>query len=141
MQCENVGMRFFLRIVFTALATWLVSLLLPGLDIISFGTETWELALTAVAVAFGFGIINATIGNLIRIVAFPIYLLTLGLVSFFVNGLLLMIVHWISEAIGWGLHVENYWWGILGALLITITTGIITMLTRPIFGKRRQRKR
>ena len=135
------GMRFTLRVVFTAIATWLVGMWLPGLNIVNFGSEPWQLALTSLAVAFAFGIINATIGNLIRIVAFPIYILTLGIVSFFVNGLLLMIVHWISEAIGWGLSIDSYWWGMLGAFLIAVLTGLITMLTRPIFGKRRQRRR
>ena len=134
-------MRFTLRVVFTAIATWLVSMLLPGLNIVNFGSEQWQLALTYLAVAFAFGIINATLGNLIRIVAFPIYLLTLGIISFFVNGLLLMIVHWISEALGWGLRIDSYLWGILGAFLIAVLTGIITLITRPIFGKRRQRKR
>lgn len=134
-------MRFTLRVVFTAIATWLVSMLLPGLSIVNFGGEQWKLALTYLAVAFAFGIINATLGNLIRIVAFPIYLLTLGIVSFFVNGLLLMIVHWISEGLGWGLRIDSYLWGILGAFLIAILTGLITLITRPIFGKRRQRKR
>ncbi|WP_293698650.1 phage holin family protein [uncultured Agrococcus sp.] len=134
-------MRFFLRIVFTAVATWLVSLILPGLEVESFGSDWWQVALTTLAVAFAFGFINATIGNLIRIVAFPLYILTLGIISFFVNGLLLMIVHWVSEALGWGLYIDNYWWGILGAFLISLTTGIITMITRPVFGKRRQRKR
>ena len=134
-------MRFFLRVLFTAIATWLVSILLPGLEIVSFGPETWQLAVTAVAVAFAFGLINATVGNLIRIVAFPLYLLTLGIISFFVNGLLLMIVHWASNALGWGLQVDSYWWGVLGAFLITVITGIITMLTRPVFGKRRHRQR
>lgn len=139
--CENMGMRFFLRIVFAAIATWLVSLLLPGLEIDSFGPDWWQVALTSLAVAFGFGVINATLGNLIRIVGFPLYILTLGIISFFVNGLLLMIVHWVSEAIGWGLHIDNYWWGILGAFLISLMTGIITMVMRPVVGKRRQRKR
>lgn len=134
-------MRFTLRVVFTAIATWLVSMLLPGLNIVNFGSEQWQLALTYLAVAFAFGLINATLGNLIRIVAFPIYILTLGIVSFFVNGLLLMIVHWISEALGWGLRIDSYLWGILGAFLIAIVTGLITMITRPIFGKRRQRRR
>lgn len=141
MHWHNRRMRFTLRVVFTAIATWLVSIWLPGLNIVNYGTETWQLALTSLAVAFAFGIINATIGNLIRIVAFPIYILTLGIVSFFVNGLLLMIVHWISEAIGWGLSIDSYWWGMLGAFLIAVLTGLITMLTRPIFGKRRQRRR
>ncbi len=54
-----------------------------------------------------FGIVNGIIGNFIRIVAFPLYILTLGLISLVVNGLLLLLVSWISGLIGFGLHVER----------------------------------
>ncbi|WP_349814801.1 phage holin family protein [Curtobacterium sp. MCJR17_043] len=51
-----------------------------------------ETVLTYLLVAFVFGIVNAVVGTLIRIVAIPLYVLTLGLISFVVNGVLLLIV-------------------------------------------------
>lgn len=134
-------MRFLLRVVFTAVAIWLVTLLIAGIDIRPFGDAWWEVALTTLAVALVFALVNATLGNLIRIVAFPLYILTLGIVALFVNALLLMIVHWISEAVGYGLHVENFWWGMLAAALIGFLTWLITIVTRPVFGRERPRER
>lgn len=133
--------RFLLRTVFTAIALWLVALWLPGIGVDSFGPAWWQIGLTYLLVALIFGLVNGIIGNLIRIVAFPIYLLTLGLVSLLVNGFLLVIVHWISEAVGFGLRVEGFWWGVLGAFLIGIITWLITMLTKPILGSEKPREK
>ena len=134
-------MRFLLRIVFTAIAIWLVTLFLPGVRIVPYGEAAWQIALTTLGVAAVFAIVNATIGNVIRIVAFPVYLLTLGIVSLFVNALLLMIVHWISEAAGLGLQVDTFWWGMLGAVCIGILTWLITIVTRPVLGREKPRER
>ena len=59
--------------------------------------------LTYLLVAVIFGLVNGIVGRIIRIVAFPLYILTLGLISFVVNGLLLLLVAWISGLIGFGL--------------------------------------
>lgn len=134
-------MRFLLRVVFTAIAIWLVTLFVGGVHIVSYGEEWWQIALTTLGVALVFAIVNATVGNLIRIVAFPLYILTLGIVALFVNAFLLMIVHWISNAVGVGLQVDGFWWGMLAAVCIAFLTWLITILTRPIFGKERPRER
>ena len=134
-------MRFLLRVVFTAVAIWLVTLFIVGIEIVSFGEEWWEVGLTTLGVALVFALVNATIGNLIRIVAFPLYILTLGIVALFVNAFLLMIVHWISGLVGYGIVVDGFWWGMLAAVCIAFLTWLITILTRPIFGKERPRER
>ena len=67
-----------------------------------------------------------------RIVAFPLYVLTLGLLSFIVNGLLLMLVAWISGLLGFGLVVESFWWGVLGAFVLGIFSWLFGLLVRPL---------
>ncbi|WP_430591795.1 phage holin family protein [Humidisolicoccus flavus] len=134
-------MRFFLRVVFTAIAIWLVSLVVGGISVTPYEDTTFATIVTFLLVALVFGVINASLGNLIRIVAFPLYILTLGLIALIVNGFLLMIVHWISDAVGFGLTVDGFWWGVLGALLISFVTWLITAITRPVVGKEKQRKR
>ncbi len=134
-------MRFLLRVIFTAVAIWLVTLFVGGIHIEPIGDAWWHVALTTLGVALVFALVNATLGNLIRIVAFPLYILTLGIVALFVNAFLLMIVHWISEAVGFGIRVDGFWWGMLAAVCIAFLTWLITILTRPIFGKERPRER
>ena len=141
MGCHNPGMRFMLRVIVTAVAIWLVTLFVPGIEIVSYGPAWWQVALTTLGVALVFALVNATVGNVIRIVAFPLYILTIGIVALFVNAFLLMIVHWISQAIGFGIDVESFWWGMLAAVCIAFLTWLITIVTRPVFGTERPRER
>lgn len=134
-------MRFLLRIAGTALSIWVVTLIVPGIRIVPWAEGTWPEVGTLLLVAVVFGVINATIGNLIRIVAFPIYLLTLGIAALFVNALLLMCVHWLSEAVGFGLRLDGFWWGFLSAILISFGTWLVTVVTRPLWRKERARDR
>lgn len=133
-------MRFLVRLIINAVALWLTTLIVAGVHVVAFEPGgTLEVVLTYLLVAAIFGIVNGVIGNLIRIVAFPIYVLTLGLVSFLVNGLLLLIVHWISGLIGFGLVVEGFWWGVLGALVLGLISWLIGIILRPLIGRERTR--
>lgn len=124
-------MSFLLRIIVNAVAIWLTTLIVAGVNVTSFGAEWWQIGLTYLLVAFIFAVVNGVVGTLIRIVAFPIYLLTLGLISFVVNGLLLMLTAWVSGLFGFGLQVEGFWWGVLGAIVIAILNWFIGIFVRP----------
>ena len=89
---------------------------------------TLEIVLTYLLVAAIFGIVNAIVGNFIRIVAFPIYILTLGLFSLVVNALMLMLAGWISTSLGFGLEVEGFWWAVAGGLIIGIVSWALTLV-------------
>lgn len=133
-------MRLLARLLINAVALWLTTLIVAGVKVVPFAPgETTQIVLTYLIVAAIFGIVNGVIGNLIRIVAFPIYVLTLGLISLLVNGLLLLIVHWISGLLGFGLVVESFWWGVLGALVLGLISWLIGILVRPIIGRERTR--
>ena len=58
----------------------------------------------SLGIALIFGLVNAIVGTFVRIVAFPLYVLTLGLISFIVNGLLLLLVAWIMRGRTLRLH-------------------------------------
>jgi len=132
--------RLFLRLLINAIALWLTTLILaPHLSVKPFSPAgVLETIVTYLVVALIFGIVNGIIGGIVRIVALPIYILTLGLISLIVNGLLLLLVAWISGLLGFGLSVENFGWGILGALLLGILSWLIGVVLRPFTGKRKQ---
>lgn len=131
-------MRFFSRLVINAIALWVTTLIVPGVHVVAFGGGgVVQTVLTYLLVAFVFGLVNAIIGTLIRIVAFPIYILTLGLISFVVNAILLMIVAGISTAIGFGLHVDSFGWGVVGAIVLAICGWLIGLLLRPVLRRAR----
>lgn len=129
-------MTFVLRVLINALALWLTTLIVAGVSVIPFAPGgTLETVLTYLLVALVFGIVNGVIGNFIRIVAFPLYILTLGLISLIVNGLLLLLVAWFSSLTGFGLTVDGFWWGVLGALVLGLISWLIGILLRPLMKK------
>ena len=137
--------RFVVRLLINALALWLTTLLVAGVKVVPFapigadpGVQggTVETVLTYLLVALLFGIVNGVIGNFIRVVAFPLYVLTLGLIALIVNGLLLLLVAWISDLLGFGLVVEGFWWGVLGALVLALFSWIIGIVLRPFVGNK-----
>lgn len=133
-------LRFLLRLIVNAFALWLTTLIVAGVRVDPFEPEgTLEIVLTYLLVAFVFGIVNGVIGNLIRIVAFPLYILTLGLIALVVNGLLLLLVAWLSSLVGFGLEVDGFWWGVLGALVLGLLSWLIGIILRPVIGRDRGR--
>ncbi|WP_394768407.1 phage holin family protein [Lacisediminihabitans sp.] len=131
--------RLIVRLLINAVALWLTTLIVSGVKVVPFApADTLAWVLTYLLVAIIFGIVNGVIGNFIRIVAFPIYILTLGLIALVVNSLLLLLVSWISSLIGFGLHVDGFWWGVVGALVLALISWLIGIILRPLVGTDRR---
>jgi putative membrane protein len=142
-DCHSGRMRrFVVRAVVNAIALWLATLLFAafghgdGVRVVPYRAEDPVASvLTFLLLGLIFGLVNGVLGTAIRIVAFPLYLLTLGLISLVVNGLLFLLVAWISGAIGFGLVVDGFWWGVLGALVTGIIGWVVGLLLRPLSGR------
>jgi putative membrane protein len=124
--------RFFVRLLINAVALWLTTLIVLGVHVVSYAAGTAALVVTYLVVALIFGIVNGVIGNLIRIVAFPLYLLTLGLIALIVNTLLLLLVAWLSSLLGFGLVIDSFWSGFWGALVLAVISWIMGLVLRPL---------
>lgn len=126
-------MRFVIRVVVNAFAIWVVSLIATlQITITPFppGGE-WRFALTLLAIGAIFALVNTIVGTVVKIVAFPLYLLTFGLIGFVINGFLLWLTAWITSGFGWGLTVGHFWWGVVAAILISLINGIFGFILRP----------
>ena len=103
-------MRFIIRVVVNAFALWVVTLI-PALQvtITAFPPgETLQLVLTLLAVAAIFALVNTIIGTVVKIVAFPLYIITFGLIGFLINGFQL-------------LNLSSYWVsGVQGVLILAV---------------------
>ena len=131
-------MRFLIRVVVNAFAIWVVTLI-PALmvTVIPFPPgDTLQLVLTLLLVAAIFALVNTLIGTVIKVLAFPLYILTLGLISLLVNGLLLLLAAWISSLLGFGLTVEGFWTGVLGALVLSLFSWVMGIILRPVLQKK-----
>lgn len=128
-------MRFLVKLIINALALWLTTFIVTGISVKPWTPGTTATVLTYILLAFIFGLVNGIIGTVIRIVAFPLYILTLGLIALIVNALLLFIVAWISAAIGFGLTISGFWAGVWGALVLAIISWLIGLILRPLVGR------
>ncbi|NYF17980.1 putative membrane protein [Microbacterium sp. AK009] len=127
-------MGFLIRVVVNAFAIWVVTLI-PALQVfvIPFAPgETLQLVLTLLLVAAIFAIVNTVIGTVIKVLAFPLYILTLGLIGLLINAFLLWLTAWFTQWWSFGLRVEEFWWGgIIAALIISVINWIAGIILRP----------
>ncbi|MGH3691244.1 MAG: phage holin family protein [Microbacterium sp.] len=126
-------MRFIIRVVVNAFALWVVTLI-PALQVVITAFppgETLQLVLTLLAVAAIFALVNTIIGTVVKIVAFPLYIITFGLIGFLINGFLLWLTAWITSGFGWGMTVGDFWWGVVAALIISVINGLFGFILRP----------
>ena len=126
--------RFFVSTSINALALWVATILIPAITLTPYGGEgLWQRIGSFLLVGAIFGLVNALIAPIIKVLAFPLYILTFGLISFVINGALLLFVAWLSSQIGAdifiidgftseGLTVESMGWAILGAVIISIAS-------------------
>jgi putative membrane protein len=130
---ETARMGLLLRIVVNAFAIWIVTLIDPlQVSVIPFEPgDTLQLVLTLLLVALIFALVNTLIGTVIKVLAFPLYILTLGLIGLIINAFLLWLTGWITEFWSFGLRVEDFWWGVVAALIITLINWVFGLFLRP----------
>jgi putative membrane protein len=118
-----------LRLACSALAVWISTLIIPGIEVNA--ETTWGTIGTAVLVALIFGAVNMFIKPIVKLVGCGLYVLTLGLISLVVNGLLFWLVSWISGEIGIPFHVANFWpAAVLGALLVSLVSWVLGLVIK-----------
>lgn len=114
-------MQTLIRIAITGAAIWLATWLLPGMELVGAG-EFWPTIGVLAVVAVVFGLVNAFVKSVVKVLAFPLYILTLGLLSIVVNALMLMLAEWITSFLPWGFTIDNFGTAVLGALIISVAT-------------------
>jgi putative membrane protein len=126
-------MRFVLRVLVSAaalgVATWAVS----GIELLA--GSGWTRVGTLLAVALIFGLINATLKPLIKVVGCVFYVLTLGLIALVVNGLLLWLTSVIAGDLSLPFHVTGFWPAFWGAIIV----GLVSWLLNLLIGDKRRR--
>lgn len=130
---QNTCMRTVIRVLVNAFALWLTTLIVGGsgdhgIWIVPISPDPYSPLITLLLVALVFGVVNGTLGKVVRIVSIPFYIITLGLFSLIVNGFLLLVVAWLSGLAGFGLAVGGFWWGVLAALVLSVLSGIFNGL-------------
>ena len=106
-------MSILLSLLINAAALWVATRLVDG---ISF-TGTIP---TLLGVALVFGVLNVVLRPILTFLTFPFFILTLGLFTFVLNAVMLLITSAASEALGLGFHVDGFVPALIGALVVSI---------------------
>ena len=124
--------RFILRWAINAVAIALAVYFVPGIDL---GGNLDSL----VWLALIFGLVNAILRPLIKLFTFPIIILTLGLFSLVINSFLFWLTSVIGQSFGMGLSIADpiFWNSLLGGLVVSIVSTILSMIFKDTRKKRR----
>jgi putative membrane protein len=115
-----------LKIIITAASLAAAAYFLDGISVE--GSDNTERALTLVAVAAIFGIVNALIKPVIKSLGCALYVLTLGLFGLVVNALLLMLTGWIAEQADLAFTVDGFWPALWGAIIVAIVGWALSLV-------------
>jgi putative membrane protein len=118
--------KFVIGIVANALALALAAWLLAGIRLTD-ASRTSQV-ITLVLVALIFGVINAVVRPVVKLLSLPFIILTLGLLIFVINALMLLLTSWISGQVGLGFHVDGFWTAIFGGIFVMVATWVIELV-------------
>jgi len=108
-------MFFVVRLIINMVAILIISYLFPRM--------IWvDGFLAALVAAFLLGVVNAIIRPILVFLTLPLTVVTLGLFLLIVNGLML----WLVSALVRGFHVSGFWGAVLGSILISIVSWILS---------------
>jgi putative membrane protein len=112
-------MRLLLTWVLSAIAVWIVAQIVPGISLHG--------PIAALIAALAIGFINATIGLVLKVITFPLTLITLGLFWFVINALMLE----LASAVVPGFHVRGFGAAFIGAILLSIVNLLLKWMLLP----------
>ncbi len=111
-----------MRIMINALA---IAVAVKIVDGITFTGEWWKM----IVIGAVFGVVNSFIKPIVTIFALPLIILTLGLFTFIVNTLMLLITAKLSVPLELGLQIHGFWPAFKGAIIISIISLLLSWIT------------
>jgi putative membrane protein len=115
----EVIVKLIIRLIINAIALWAAAQLVNGIEL------TDQIG-GILIVALIFGVINAILGPILKILSFPFILVTLGLFTLVINGLLL----WLTSAFTSYLSLSGFWAAFWGAVVVSIVSWLLSALLK-----------
>lgn len=106
-------LNFLLNLLLSALAVFFSSKILPGVHIEGLTTSLW--------VAFLLGLVNAFVRPILLILTLPINILTLGILTFIINALMILLV----DTLVGSFQIDNFWWALIFSFVLSVISGIL----------------
>lgn len=120
------------RWLFNAVALYVAARVVTGIDF----TGDWT---SLAVIALIFGVVNALLGPILKLLSCPLILLTLGVFTIVINAALLLLTSYLSESLNLGFRVSGFGPAFLGALLISVVSFALNVFVRD--SRRRERRK
>jgi putative membrane protein len=117
-------MSILLSLLINAAALWVATRLVDG---ISFTGDIPPL----LGVALVFGVLNVVLRPILKLLTFPFFIITLGLFTFVLNAVMLLITSAASEALGLGFQVDGFVPAFIGALVVSVVSFALSLFVGP----------
>ncbi|MFI9270079.1 phage holin family protein [Kitasatospora sp. NPDC052896] len=111
---------FVVKTLINAVAIWVAAWLVNGIALS--GGDWQHKTLTVIAVALIFGVVNWLIKPVVKFFSLPLFILSLGLVTFVINALMLWLTSFASDQLKLDFHVRGFWAALFGALIISLVS-------------------
>lgn len=106
-------MKFFLRVLITAVNAFILANILPGIEISNI--------FTALTVAVVLALLDATVKPLLILLTFPVTILTLGMFLFIINACIILAAEHFVD----GFQIEGFWHALLFSILLSFFNSIV----------------
>jgi putative membrane protein len=113
-------MHVLLRLLSNAAALWVATRLVPGI------THTGD-GVTLFGVALVFGVLNVAIKPILFLLSLPFLIITLGLFTFVLNAVMLLLTSAASDALGLGFTVDGFWAAFFGGLVVSVVSFVLSL--------------
>lgn len=115
--------RFILRWVINAVAIFLAIRFVPGISLQSgWGSVIW--------LALIFGLVNAFLRPVLKLLTCPLIILTLGLFTLLINTFLFWLTGQIGQSFGIGITINGFWPAFLGGLVVSVVSIVLSMILK-----------
>ena len=126
--CDNAGMtRFIFRLAGNMFGIWISARVVDGIRVDE-GTSVGETLLILAGIALVFTLVNSLVRPLVKVIGFPLYVITFGLFALVTNAIVFGVTGWAADLLGMPLHVANFGSALLGGTITAIISAIVVAL-------------
>jgi len=123
-----VRVGILLRVVLNAVAVWVATLLVGGVDITA-STTAGKIG-TLLVVGAIFGLVNAVLKPIAKLLSLPLIILTLGLFALVVNALLFWLAAAVARGLGAPFDVTGFWAAFWGAIVVSVVSWLLSLVVK-----------
>jgi putative membrane protein len=118
-------MKVLIRVLITAVALFVATRVIPGIELLA--ATTLSKVTTLVVVALIFGVVNAVLKPIVKTLGCVFYVLTLGLIGLVVNALLLWLTSWVAGKLSEPFHITGFWPAFWGAIIVGVVGWLLSL--------------